>query len=269
MRGTPKPLCRIGLEGTPLYFCLSTTKIAFSFDETLFRERANARSTGPQCSQYDDDAIADEHWPEELLAAYDNDRVLGVGGHIEPLWRNPCPWWFPSEFNWIIGCIYRGMRVRNGQIRNMIGANMSVRADVLHGCGGFAGQLGRIGGGKGSTNTCDDTEFCIRAARLYGGVWIHRPKATVKHVVTAVRTTWKYFVHRCRMEGYSKAVLADLAGAKDGLGSERHYVLTLARSVLRYLCTGKLGPVMAICAGLAITTSAYGRARRACATARA
>ena len=204
-----------------------------------------------------------------MLAAYDNDRVLGVGGHIEPLWRNPCPWWFPSEFNWIIGCIYRGMRVRNGQIRNMIGANMSVRADVLHGCGGFAGQLGRIGGGKGSTNTCDDTEFCIRAARLYGGVWIHRPKATVKHVVTAVRTTWKYFVHRCRMEGYSKAVLADLAGAKDGLGSERHYVLTLARSVLRYLCTGKLGPVMAICAGLAITTSAYGRARRACATARA
>jgi len=159
MRGTPRPLCGIGLEGTPLYFCLSTTKIAFSFDETLFRERANARSTGPQCSQYDDDAIADEHWPEELLAAYDNDRVLGVGGHIEPLWRNPCPWWFPSEFNWIIGCIYRGMRVRNGQIRNMIGANMSVRADVLHGCGGFAGQLGRIGGGKGSANTCGNTEF--------------------------------------------------------------------------------------------------------------
>ena len=41
------------------------------------------------------------------------------------------------------------------------------------------------------------------------------------------------------------------------------------KAVFRYIYTGKLGPVMAICAGLAITTSAYGRARRACATARA
>jgi GT2 family glycosyltransferase len=222
----------------------------------------------PVIAFLDDDAIADEHWLEELLPAYENDRVLGVGGHIEPLWRNPCPWWFPPEFNWIIGCTYRGMRVSNGQFRNMIGANMSVRADVLHGSGGFAGQLGRIGGGKGSANTCDDTEFCIRAARLYGGAWIYRPKASVKHVVTAERATWKYFLHRCRMEGNSKAVLTGLAGAKDGLGSERRYVLTLARSVLRYICTRKLGRAMAICAGLAITTSAYGRARLARAMAR-
>jgi hypothetical protein len=117
------------------------------------------------------------HWLEELLSAYGNDRVLGVGGHIESLWRNPCPWWFPHERNWIIGCTYRGMRVHNGQIRKMMGANKSARADVLRGSGGFAGQLGRIGGGKGSANTYDDTEFCIRAARLYGGVWVHQPKS--------------------------------------------------------------------------------------------
>jgi hypothetical protein len=82
-------------------------------------------------------------------------------------------------------------------------------------------------------------------------------------VVTAERTTWRYFLHRCRMEGNSKAVLTDLAGARDGLGSERRYVLTLALSFLRYICMGKLGPAMVICVGLAITTSAYGRARLA------
>ena len=54
-----------------------------------------------------------------------------------------------------------------------------------------------------------------------------------------------------------------------GWGQSATYVLTLARSVLRYLCTGKLGPAMANRVGLAITMSAYGRARRACATARA
>jgi hypothetical protein len=41
------------------------------------------------------------------------------------------------------------------------------------------------------------------------------------------------------------------------------------KAVFRYICTGKLGPAMANRVGLAITMSAYGRARRACATARA
>jgi glycosyltransferase involved in cell wall biosynthesis len=219
-------------------------------------------ASAPIVAFLDDDAMADERWLEELLVPYADPRVLGVGGRIEPLWRKPWPWWFPPEFNWIIGCTYRGMRVREGgEVRNMIGANMSVRADVLHGSGGFAGQMGRIGGGKGSANTCDDTEFCIRAAKTFGGVWIYKPEASVRHVVTAERTTWKYFLHRCRMEGTSKAALAGLAGTKDGLGSERLYVLTLGRSVLEYAATGKLGQAFAICVGLATTSIAYAQAR--------
>jgi len=219
-------------------------------------------ATAPVVVFLDDDAMADERWLEELLVPYADPRVLGVGGRIEPLWRKPRPWWFPPEFNWIIGCTYRGMRVREGgEVRNMIGANMSVRADVLHGCGGFAGQMGRIGGGKGSANTCDDTEFCIRAAKKFEGVWIYKPEASVRHVVTAERTTWKYFLHRCRMEGTSKAVLAALAGTKDGLRSERLYVLTLGRSVLEYAATGKIGQALAICVGLATTSIAYAQAR--------
>jgi glycosyltransferase involved in cell wall biosynthesis len=215
-------------------------------------------ASAPVIAFLDDDAIADECWLEELLAGYENDRVLGVGGRIEPLWRVPRPWWFPLEFDWVVGCTYQGMRIHNGQIDRMIGANMSVRADVLHGSGGFPfPHLGRDGG------RADDTEFCIRAARLYGGVWMYRPRASVKHVVTAERATWKYFLRRCRMEGDSKAVLTDLAGSKDGLRSERRYVLILAQSILRYICTGKLGWVMAICVGLAITTITYGRARLA------
>jgi|SRR6516225_9445485 hypothetical protein len=51
------------------------------------------------------------------------------------------------------------MRVDNGQIINMIAVNTSVRADVLRGSGGLGGQLDRIGGGKGSANTCGNTEF--------------------------------------------------------------------------------------------------------------
>jgi glycosyltransferase involved in cell wall biosynthesis len=220
-------------------------------------------STAPVIAFLDDDAMADEHWLEELLIPYQDHRVLGVGGYIEPLWRAPCPGWFPIEFNWIIGCTYRGMRVGNGgEVRNMIGANMSVRADVLRESGGFAGQMGRIGGGKASANTCDDTEFCIRVAKMFDGTWIYRPQASVRHVVTPERTTWKYFLHRCRMEGTSKAVLTGLAGTRDGLGSERRYILTLAHSVLRYTVTGKIGRAAAVSMGLATTALAYLQTRR-------
>ena len=215
----------------------------------------------------DDDAVAEQNWLERLVEAFEDARVLGAGGHIEPLWRKPPPSWFPPEFNWIVGCTYAGMRVRDGQVRNLIGANMAVRADVIRGTG-FASQLGRREGGGAVigmvAESCEETEFCIRASRVFpGGIWLYCPQARVRHVVPAQRTTWRYFVRRCRMEGTAKAVLTGLTGSRDGLGSERRYVLTLVRSLLRYICTGKLGRAMAVCAGLAITTGAYGRARLA------
>jgi hypothetical protein len=68
----------------------------------LYLESAPTRDRrGHSGSQYDYNAIAHEHWLEELLSAYENDRILGVGGHIEPLRRYT--WWFPLEQNWMIG----------------------------------------------------------------------------------------------------------------------------------------------------------------------
>lgn len=46
------------------------------------------------------------------------------------------PVWFPCEFDWVVGCTYAGMDVRSGRIRNPIGANMSIRADVIARAGG-------------------------------------------------------------------------------------------------------------------------------------
>lgn len=223
-------------------------------------------ATSPVIAFLDDDAVADENWLAELLKAYADPRVLGAGGHIDPWWRGPPPAWFPPEFNWVVGCTYRGMQIADGRLRNMIGANMSVRADVLRRAGGFEPKLGRLAEISG---TCDDTEFCIRAARLHpGGVWVYCPKARVRHVVPVHRATWRYFAHRCRMEGNAKAVLTRLTGTKDGLGSERRYVLSvLPRALLREIGAAlrgrreALGRVGAICAGLTITSLAYLRMR--------
>jgi glycosyltransferase involved in cell wall biosynthesis len=228
-------------------------------------------ASAPVVAFLDDDAIAEPDWLEELLAAYRDERALGAGGLIEPLWAAKPPRWFPHEFHWVIGCTYSGMPIRDGRIRNVIGANMSVRADVLHRTGGFTTRLGRRTGGaltKGIAESCEETEFCIRAARLYPeGYWAYRPRARVRHRVSAQRMTWHYFVRRCRMEGTAKAVLITIAGGRDGLASERRYIFSLLRSFLRELASALRGEghavlrAGAIFAGLAITATAYLRAR--------
>jgi glycosyltransferase involved in cell wall biosynthesis len=223
-------------------------------------------ATAPVIVYLDDDAIAAPDWLGNLLAVYEDHRVLGAGGHIEPLWRVPRPKWFPAEFNWVIGCTYKGMPVYNGQVRNPIGASLSVRADVLRQAGGFATKLGRRYGGGAIlgvvAESCEETEFCIRASRRHpGGVWMHCDNARVMHVVTPQRATWHYFLRRCVMEGTAKAVLTGLTGSGDGLGSERTYTLSLVKSVWRYLLAGNFAKAGAVCVGFSVTAAAYARAR--------
>ncbi|WP_256806142.1 MULTISPECIES: glycosyltransferase family 2 protein [unclassified Bradyrhizobium] len=234
--------------------------------------------TAPVIAFLDDDAAADPHWLEELLEAYKDPAALGAGGPVEPLWQAPPPPWFPGEFRWVVGCTYTGMHVQDGRIRNPIGANMSVRADVLRRAGGFTSELGRrklgfsVSGRArigGKAESCEETEFCIRATRLHpGGYWAYRLGARVHHAVPAQRTTWKYFVHRCLVEGTAKAVLTGLAGSKDGLGAEGRYVRdVLPRAVasdLRAAMRGKVGAARragAIVAGFALTAFAYATTR--------
>src|SRR5437660_7446995 len=42
----------------------------------------------------DDDAIAEPNWLEHLVVYYDDARIAGVGGKIEPFWRGTRPSWF-------------------------------------------------------------------------------------------------------------------------------------------------------------------------------
>ncbi|QIJ73319.1 glycosyltransferase [Methylobacterium sp. NI91] len=231
------------------------------------------RATAPILAFLDDDAIADPDWLREIVAVYAADpNVLGVGGPVEPLWRAPRPGWFPGEFLWVVGCTYEGMPVKESRIRNPIGANMSLRADVLRQVGGFAIDLGRQKAGfsmSGKARTgsvaesCEETEICIRAKRLNpGGYFVYQPKAVVQHCVPAQRTTWWYFVNRCLVEGAAKAILTDITGPRDGLDAERQYVRkVLPWGVVNSLRTGALGRAGAILAGLGVTTFAYVRTR--------
>lgn len=213
----------------------------------------------------DDDAIPEPQWLEQMLAAYDDPQTLGAGGEVQPLWLTEPPQWLPKELYWIVGCTYAGMPVTDGRIRNPIGANMSLRADVLARAGTFAPSLARLNRGKSVSGTAEETEFSIRAVRMFpNGYWAYRPDARVHHAVPAERTTWAYFVRRCRLEASAKAVLTGLTGTGPGLSSERAYARDiLPRAFLRELRAAARGDTTAlrragaIAAGLTITAVSY------------
>ncbi len=182
---------------------------------------AGARNSGAQATTapvvafLDDDARASPDWLRELASAFERPSVLGVGGRIDPDWQTGRPRWFPDEFGWVVGCSYRGLPASPGAVRNMIGANMSVRREVLDALGGFREDLGRL----------EETDLCIRGSLLFpAGHWLYWPAAAVSHTVTAQRATWRFFRARCFNEGVAKAAMAADTGHRAGLESERRYV---------------------------------------------
>ncbi len=185
------------------------------------RNTGIAESRGRIVAFLDDDAQAAPGWAAALLAAYGSPDVLGVGGAVEPNWLADRPAWFPPEFDWVVGCSYRGSPEVPANVRNFIGANMSFRRDVLETVGGFASSLGRVGKHPAG---CEETELCIRATRTFSGVLRHEPAALVRHSVPAERSRWSYLRRRCHAEGISKAVVAHLATSNAALETERRYV---------------------------------------------
>jgi glycosyltransferase involved in cell wall biosynthesis len=222
----------------------------------------------------DDDAIAQPDWIASLAASYNVPEVIGVGGKINPLWMGKRPVWFPEEFNWVIGCSYKGLPIQNTPVRNVIGANMSVRKDTLLKVGGFRAAFGN-NKGSDATHTAtkwlhhqagdEETEFCIRVTQqLLGSVWLYTTSAVVLHHVPVQRTRWSYFFWRCYDEGLGKAGLTRLLGMQSGLSSEKTYTFkVLPEGIVRGLADAFLhgevaGVARAIAILLGLLTTAMG-----------
>ena len=156
---------------------------------------------GDVVAYLDDDAVAAPDWLEKLLEVYRRPGIAGAGGHVEPMWIAGRPAWFPSEFDWVVGCSYRGQPRQVASVRNLIGCNMSFRRAALEELSGFRVGIGRVDG-RGSLAGCEETEFCIRLRERFPGQdLLYIPAARVYHSVPPERARWSYFLGRCYSEG--------------------------------------------------------------------
>lgn len=93
---------------------------------------SGARNTGlraatqPVTVFLDDDAVARPGWLWCLVEPYRSSDVVATGGSVHPRWPGLRPQWLPPEFDWVVGCSYRGLPESAGPVRNPIGANMSL-----------------------------------------------------------------------------------------------------------------------------------------------
>ena len=206
------------------------------------RNTGIAQAKGSIIAFVDDDATPEPDWIEQLLAAYDDEHVMAVGGVATPVWPSRRPDHLPPELDWIVGCTYQGQPTVRTDVRNLWGCNMSVRSEVFQRVGNFDEQVGRIGLIPLGT---EETELCIRIAQqIPGARVVFEPRARVHHQVTEARTTWAYLRSRSHAEGVSKAAMVAVVGTSDGTSEERSYVRSvLPRGVLRELGRGLRGDV--------------------------
>ena len=106
---------------------------------------AVAAATSDIIAVLDDDAFACHDWLDALVAPYADVDVLGVGGRVIPQWRTGRPAWFPPEFDWVVGCSYRGMPGVRTPVRSFLGTSVSFRREVLPQCDASDERLGQDG----------------------------------------------------------------------------------------------------------------------------
>lgn len=211
----------------------------------------------------DDDAVAEPEWLKYFADCYANPDVAGVGGLTMPNWDSRRPAWFPREFDWVVGCNYKGMAQARQPVRNLLGGNASFRREIFGLAGGFHSDVGRSSAKL--PLGCEETDFCIRIGqRLDRSVLLIDDRAVIWHRVKNERATVRYFLTRCYAEGISKAAVSRRVGSADGLAAERRQaVATLPAGAVRNVAaalrgdrTG-LGRAAAIVAGLAVTATGY------------
>ena len=162
-------------------------------------------ATGDVVAFIDDDAVADERWVEELVAGYEEQDAVAVGGKMTPEWVAGQPDFLPAEYYWLVGATHYGFADGPGWVRNTFGSNISFERDLFLELGGFNTN---VGGRKGDKNLQGgETELCARMAAEYDEQVWYNPDAVVAHKVFKYRTDPQWLLDRAFWQGYSKRAM--------------------------------------------------------------
>jgi GT2 family glycosyltransferase len=145
---------------------------------TASRNLGLEHACGDIVAYVDDDAYADPEWAGQILEAYSDEKIGGVGGQalnnvagertrVGPVGRLT-PW------GDVVGNFGTDIE-RTVNVDHLIGCNMSFRRDLLQELGGFSEFYP-----NGRCSTFEELDLCMRLANL-GYLIVYTSKASVFH----------------------------------------------------------------------------------------
>ncbi len=174
---------------------------------SIQRNMGIVEAVGDVIAFIDDDAVADKDWIKNLVAHYDEEKVVCVGGKIIPKFLGE----LSDELKKLPKEILRGFlgeTLLDHENATTIdrpllwGSNISFRKDVFDIVGLFDEKLG-----KTSDKLLAEEEIDIQTRILERGYKIvYEPKSFVIHLIPAEKLTKNYFIKRAFWQGYSEMI---------------------------------------------------------------
>ena len=173
---------------------------------------SRARNTGlkaaaaPYVAYMDDDARADEHWLEALVAAFEqtSPAPAAVGGRVWLDWQGEKPTWVPERHLSLYTYVDHGAGARsleNGEY--LVGANLAFEKQALLSVGGFDANLGRQGAVLLSG---EEAAILVQLRDGQRSVY-YEPEALVWHSVDQSRKRPAWLVRRLFWDGASQPLI--------------------------------------------------------------
>ena len=194
---------------------------------------SGARNTGISAAQgdaiafFDDDAVAEKSWVENLVNIYEELDAIAVGGKILPIWLTRRPDYLPEELDWLVGATYEGFSEEEvAEVRNTFGSNMSFKKEVFEKIGLFNERFG-VARSRISCMQGEEAEFTVRMKNKLGKGIIYNPEAIVYHKIPPSRTKPRTLLRRAFYQGYSKALLKRVDLSSAVLATEGSYLMDL------------------------------------------
>ncbi|MEA5469538.1 glycosyltransferase family 2 protein [Spirulina sp. 06S082] len=190
------------------------------------RNRGFKEAKGDILVYLDDDAVASPGWLRAIYQAYKNNEKLAIaGGKTTLIWppNTPRPNWLSRDASGVLGLYDLGdapLSITRPD-RSPIGANYSIRRDILEAIGGFNVNLGRVGKNLVSNEELFMTEQVLKQ----GWMVMYLPDAAAGHNVIPERITPNWFLKRSWGQGISESYRDQLANrsalTQFGNGGER------------------------------------------------
>ncbi len=177
---------------------------------------AYARNTGLRAASgeiavfLDDDAIAEPHLLERLLATYDETGADAIGGRVELRWEASRPYWLSDDLLNMLGYFAPAKaRTLLPTPVSFSGCNFSIKIKALRAIGSFSPLLSK----RSTSPTSMEVADLCRCLRTAGYTLWYEPEVVVAHRVPAARLSRPYFVGRAYWQGRSE-ILTQYANAQ-------------------------------------------------------